>query len=186
MRSTCSCKDYFHDKMCVHVLCMIAMSLPEFQIPVALIQCDLELRRRRGRRKYVAGEDIRQVEVIGRWNPTMAEPLQLGVMPMPRNLIAGKVLDAPERDGFIRPPRPQVPAWKAKAGRYDSSEVEDAADDDDVSTAGCSSKMGISTDYERVEALGGNKALFGLESEDGDGGMGIEENFFRGPIALEV
>ena len=24
MRSTCSCKDYFHDKMCVHVLCVIA------------------------------------------------------------------------------------------------------------------------------------------------------------------
>ena len=79
-----------------------------------------------------------------------------------------------------------MPAWKAKAGRYDSSEDEDAADDDDVSTAGCSSKMGISTDYARVEALASNQALFGLESEDGDGGMGIEENFFRGPIVLEA
>ena len=113
----------------------------------------------------------------------MAEPLQLGVMPMPRNLIAHKVLDALERGGFIGPRRPHVPAWKAKAGRYDSSEDED---DDDVSTAGCSSKMGISTEYARVEALAGNQALFGLVSEDGDGGMGIEENFFRGPIALEA
>ena len=115
MRSTCSCKDYFHDKMRVHVLCVIAMSLPEFQIPVALIQCDPEQRKRRGRRKFIAGEDIGQVELKGRWNPTMPEPLQLGVMPMPRSLIASKVLDAPERDGFIGPSRPQVPVWKAKS-----------------------------------------------------------------------
>ena len=47
MRSTCSCKDYVHDKFCVHVWCVIAMLVLEFQIPVALIQCDPELRRRR-------------------------------------------------------------------------------------------------------------------------------------------
>ena len=58
MRSTCSCKDYFYDKFCVHVLCVIAMSVLEFQIPVALLQCDPELRKRRGRRKFIAGEDI--------------------------------------------------------------------------------------------------------------------------------
>ena len=44
----------------------------------------------------------------------------------------------------------------------------------------------FSTDYARVEALAGNQALFGLESEDGDEGMGVEENFFRGPIALQA
>ena len=63
------------------------------------------------------GGDIRQDEVKGRWNPTMAEPLQLGVMQMPHSLTEGKVLDALERDGFIGQHRPQVPAWKAKAGR---------------------------------------------------------------------
>ena len=26
MRSTCSCKDYFHDNFCVYVLCVIAIS----------------------------------------------------------------------------------------------------------------------------------------------------------------
>ena len=186
MRTTCSCTDYFHDKMCVHVLCVIAMSVREFQIPVALIQCDPELRRRRGRRKYVPGEDIGQEDVKGKWNPIMAEPSQLGVMPMPRNLIAHKVLDAPERDSFIGPRRPEVPAWKVKAGRYDSSEDEDAADDDDVSMAGCSSTMGISYGYERVEAMASNQALFGMDSDDGGGGTGIQENFFRGPIALQA
>ena len=102
------------------------------------------------------GEDIGQEDVKGKWNPTMGEPSQLGVMPMPRNLIAHKVLDAPERDRFIGPCRPEVPAWKVKAGRYDSSEDEDAADDDDVSMAGCTSMMGISNDYVCVEAMASN------------------------------
>ena len=86
MRSTCSCKDYFHDKFCVHVLCVIAISVREFQIPVSLMQRDPELRRRRGRRRFIKGEDIGQVEVRGRWNPTFPELLQLGVMPLPRSM----------------------------------------------------------------------------------------------------
>ena len=55
MQSTCSCKDYFHYNFCVHILCMIAMSVLEFQIPVVLIQCDPELSKRLGRQKYIAG-----------------------------------------------------------------------------------------------------------------------------------
>ena len=51
--------------------------------------------------------------------------------------------------------------------------------DDDVSSAGCFSKMGISTDFARVGALASNQALFGVDSEEGDGQTDIEENFFR-------
>ena len=52
--------------------------------------------------------------------------------------------------------------------------------------AGCTSTMGISNAYERVEAMASNQALFGMDSEDGGGGTGIQENFFRGLIALQV
>ena len=103
----------------------------------------------------------------------MPEPLQLGVMPMPRSLIVNKVLDALPRDGFIGPRRPQVPAWKVRSRTFNSSDEVEAPDDDDASMAGCSSKMDTFTDQAQIEALSG------LDSEDGCGRMGIEENFFR-------
>ena len=113
------------------------------------------------------------MEVKGRWNPTLPEPSHLGVMQMPRSLIANKVLDAPQRDGFIGLRRPQVPAWKAKSRRFNSSdEDEDAAADDDASMAGCSLKMDILSNHACIEALSG------VDSEDGGGQMGIEEKFF--------
>ena len=46
--------------------------------------------------------------------------------------------------------------------------------------------MGISTGFGRVEALASNQALFEVDSEVGDGQTDIEENFFHGPIALQV
>ena len=180
MRTTCSCKDYFHDRFCVHVLCVIAMSDPEFQIPVALIQCDPELRKRRGRRRYIHGEDIGQDEVKGKWNPTYAEPTFLGVMPLPRSLIAHKVVDAPGRDGFIGPRKLVVPAWKAMYPRFDSSDDEEDADDDDVSTMGCSSKSGIFDDRTRM------KGFADMELEELGGRVDRQEHFFRGPMAIET
>ena len=60
---------------------------------------------------------------------------------MPCRLIANKVHDAPPRDGFIGPIRPQVPAWKVRSRTFNSSDEDEAADDEDASMAGCSSKM---------------------------------------------
>ena len=37
-----------------------------------------------------------------------------------------------------------------------------------------------------LKQMAGNQALFGLDSDEGGGRTDIEENFFRGPIALQV
>ena len=55
----CSCKDYFHELCCVHVLVMKVLSDRMFKIPKAVMEEDPELRRRRRRRKhYVDEEDV--------------------------------------------------------------------------------------------------------------------------------
>ena len=164
----------------MHVLCVIAMSDPEFQILVALIECDPDLRRRRGRRRYIQGEDIGQVEVKGRWNPTYSEPSFLGVMPMPRSLIVHKVIDAPERDSLIGPCSPVVPAWKAMSRRFNASDEDEDVDDDDVSTMGCSSKTDTFADQTRLEGLAA------MELEDVEGRIDRQEHFIRGPISIQT
>ena len=55
------------------------------------------------------------------------QQLQMGVIPMLRSLILNKVLDAPPRDVFIGPRRPQVPALKARFSRFNSSNEDGAA-----------------------------------------------------------
>ena len=88
------------------------------------------------------------------------------------------MIDASPRDGFIGPRRPEVPAWKAMSRRFNLSDEDEAADDEDGSMMGCSSMTDTFADQARLEGVSG------MISEDGEGGIGLQENFFRGPIAI--
>ena len=84
------------------------------------------------------------------------------------------------RQGMFGPRRPQVPAWKARSREFTFSDEDEAENDEDVSTTGCSSMIGTFADQARLEGLSA------MDSEDGEGRIVTEENFFRGPIALQA
>ena len=67
----------------------------------------------------------------------------------------------------------------ALSDRAGPDEEEDA-DDDDVSTMGCSSKACTFDDQTRL------KGLAEVELEDVEGRIDRQEHFFRGPIAIQT
>ena len=137
----CSCKDYFHELCCVHVLVMKVLSDRMFKIPKGIKEEDPELRRRRGRRKHYVAEADAELQLLkkslgkeARWDPHMAETMENGMMPAPPSHLSARQFDE-----VVRREREDIalPGWRF-GGRGDGARD----DSDDIGMASsCSSAV---------------------------------------------